>query len=85
MFAICIQTDCLLSEQVYSKIKHLLRYSFSAVMMLVILLYPPFMKAFKLVEMDAIHWLYVLGLSITPIVVVELFKLFKINSYKDEY
>ena len=57
----------------------------SAVMMLVILLYPPFMKAFKLIEMDAIHWLYVLGLSITPIVVVELFKLFKINSFKDEY
>src|SRR5690606_28002932 len=35
----------------------------SAVMMLAILLYPPFMKAFKLVEMDTIHWLYVLGLS----------------------
>ncbi len=57
----------------------------SAAMMLVILLYPPFMKAFKLVEMDAVHWLYVLGLSITPVVVVELFKLFKINSFKDEY
>ena len=57
----------------------------SAAMMLVILLYPPFMKAFKLVEMDATHWLYVLGLSITPIVVVELFKLFKINSFKEEY
>ncbi len=57
----------------------------SAVMMLAILLFPPFMKAFKLVEMDAIHWMYVLGLSLMPIVVVELFKLFKINSFKDEY
>ena len=57
----------------------------SAAMMLVILLYPPFMKAFKLVEMDSIHWLYVLGLSLVPIVVVEVFKLFKINSFKDEY
>ena len=57
----------------------------SAAMMLAILLHPTFMKAFKLVEMDAIHWLYVLGLSITPVVVVELFKLFKINSFKDEY
>ena len=57
----------------------------SAAMMLVILLYPPFMKAFKLVEMDTIHWLFVLGLSLVPIVVVELFKLFKINSFKDEY
>lgn len=57
----------------------------SAVMMLAILLYPPFMKAYKLVEMDTIHWLYVLGLSLVPIVVVELFKLFKINSFKEEY
>lgn len=57
----------------------------SAAMMLVILLFPPFMKAFKLIEMDIIHWFYVLGLSLVPIVVVELFKLFKINSFKDEY
>ena len=57
----------------------------SAAMMLVILLYPPFMKAFRLVEMDNIHWLYVLGLSVVPIVVVELFKLVGINSFKDEY
>ena len=57
----------------------------SAGMMLAILLFPPFMKAFKLVEMDTIHWLYVLGLSLVPIVVVELFKLFKINSFKEEY
>ena len=56
----------------------------SAAMMLVILLFPPFMKAFKLVEMDRIHWLYVFGLSIVPIVIVELFKLFKINSFKGE-
>ncbi len=57
----------------------------SAGMMLVILLFPPFMKAFKLVEMDSIHWLYVLGLSLIPIVIVELFKLFNINSFKDEF
>lgn len=57
----------------------------SAAMMLVILLYPPFMKAFRLVKMDTIHWVYILLLSLVPIVVVELFKLFKINSFKDEY
>lgn len=57
----------------------------SAGMMLAILLFPPFMKAFKLVEMDTVHWMYVLGLSLVPIVVVELFKLFKINSFKEEY
>ena len=57
----------------------------SAAMMLVILLFPPFMKAFKLTAMDSIHWFYVLGLSLVPIFVVELFKLFKINSFRDEY
>ena len=57
----------------------------SAIMMLVILLFPPFMKAFKLTAMDSIHWIYVLGLSLVPIVVVELFKLFNINSFKDEF
>lgn len=56
----------------------------SAGMMLAILFYPPFMKAFKLTSMDTIHWIYVLGLSLVPIVVVELFKLFKINSFKSE-
>ncbi len=57
----------------------------SAGMMLAILLFPPFMKAFKLVEMDAVHWMYVLGLSLVPIVVVEVFKLIKINSFKEEF
>ena len=57
----------------------------SAVMMLAVLLFPPFMKAFKLTAMDSIHWIYVLGLSLVPIVVVELFKLFKINSFKNEF
>lgn len=57
----------------------------SAVMMLAVLLFPPFMKAFKLTAMDSIHWIYVLGLSLVPIVIVELFKLFKINSFKDEF
>lgn len=57
----------------------------SAAMMLAILLFPPFMKAFKLVQMDTAHWFYVIGLSVVPIVVVELFKLFNINSFKDDY
>ncbi len=57
----------------------------SAAMMLAVLLFPPFMKAFKLTTMDSVHWIYVLGLSLVPIVIVELFKLFKINSFKDEF
>ena len=57
----------------------------SAGMMFSVLLFPPFMKAFKLTAMDSIHWIYVLGLSLVPIVVVELFKLFNINSFKNEF
>lgn len=57
----------------------------SAALMLIVLLIPPMRYAFGLVEMDGIHWLYVIGLSFVPIVVVELLKLFRINSTKDEY
>lgn len=57
----------------------------SAAFMVLILLIPPLMNVFGIVAMDKIHWMYVLLLSLTPIVVVELMKLFKINNSKDEY
>lgn len=57
----------------------------SAAFMVLILLIPPLMNIFGIVAMDKIHWIYVLLLSLTPIAVVELMKLFKINSSKDEY
>jgi hypothetical protein len=34
--------------------------------------------------MDGKHWLIVLSLSLIPIVVVDLFKLLKINTTRDE-
>lgn len=57
----------------------------SAALMLAVLIVPPMRYAFDLVELDRIHWMYVIGLSLVPIVVVEIMKLFRINSTKDEY
>ena len=51
---------------------------------LLVLLVPPFRAAFSLTEMDHIHWLYVGLLSLAPIVIVELFKLFRINGSAEE-
>lgn len=57
----------------------------SAFLLLVILLVPAFRDVFELAEMDTIHWIYVLGLSIVPIIIVELVKALKLNHSKDEY
>ena len=56
----------------------------SAGMALLVLFITPVRMAFSLTEMDGIHWLYVGCLSIVPIVVVEIFKLLKINNTRDE-
>lgn len=57
----------------------------SGFLLLVILLVPAFRDIFKLAEMDTMHWLYVLGLSLIPIIVVEFVKAIKLNHSKDEY
>jgi len=57
----------------------------SALLLLAVLLIPGMMNLFGVVAMDSIHWLYVGGLSLVPIVVVELMKLLKLNHSKDEY
>lgn len=51
---------------------------------LLVLLVPPLREAFRLVEMDGSHWLTVVLMSLIPVVVVDLFKLLKINGSKDE-
>lgn len=56
----------------------------SAALALIVLLVPPFRDAFRLTAMDGKHWLIVLSLSLIPIVVVDLFKLLKINTTRDE-
>lgn len=57
----------------------------SSLLMLVVMLVPGIMDIFGLVKMDAVHWLYVIGLSLVPIVVVEIVKALKLNHTKDEY
>lgn len=54
----------------------------SGAMALAVLLIEPIRNTFRLTTMDAAHWWLVAGLSLIPIVVVELFKLFKINDLK---
>ena len=56
----------------------------SALMMALVLFIPPFRSAFGLVTMDSLHWWTVLGLSAAPILIVEIFKLLKINTTKDD-
>jgi P-type Ca2+ transporter type 2C len=56
----------------------------SAAMALVVLLVPAINYAFKLVEMDTRHWIIVIVMSLMPIVVVELFKLLRINGVKSD-
>jgi P-type Ca2+ transporter type 2C len=56
----------------------------SAALALVVLLIPPFREAFSLAAMDREHWLIVLLMSLIPLVVVDLFKLLKINGVKGD-
>ncbi len=57
----------------------------AAALMFAILLIPGVMKIFGIVPMDDVHWIYIFGLSLVPIVVVEIVKLLGINHSKDEY
>ncbi len=56
----------------------------SAALMLMVLLVTPIREAFRLSVMDGNHWWLVIGMSVIPIAVVEIFKLFKINGTKEE-
>ncbi len=56
----------------------------SAAMAVIVLIVPPVRDAFKLTAMDGKHWIIVLLMSLIPILIVDLFKLFKINTTRDE-
>jgi Ca2+-transporting ATPase len=56
----------------------------SALLALAVMLLPGVREAFNFSTMDRNHWLLVLGLSLAPILIVELFKLLKINGTKNE-
>ncbi len=51
----------------------------STLLALVVLLIPQLRDAFGFVAMDAKHWLIIIGLSLVPIPVVDLFKWIRIN------
>lgn len=54
----------------------------STAMALAVLIIEPAREAFKFTTMDSSHWLIVVALAFIPIIVVELFKLLKINDWK---
>ena len=56
----------------------------SALMALIVILVPPVRDAFNLVAMDGKHWIVVILMALSPLVVVELFKLFRINGVKSD-
>lgn len=56
----------------------------SAVLALIVLLIPALNEAFSLTLMDGKHWLIVLLMSLIPLLIVDLFKLFKINGAKSD-
>jgi Ca2+-transporting ATPase len=51
---------------------------------LIVLLIPPVRDAFRLTEMDGRHWIIVVLMSFIPILIVDLFKLLKINGTWNE-
>jgi Ca2+-transporting ATPase len=56
----------------------------SGALALIVLLIPTIRDAFSLTALDSKHWLAVALMSLIPILVVDIFKLFRINSTRDE-
>ncbi len=56
----------------------------SAGLALLVLLIPPIRDAFSLTALDGRHWLIVILMSLIPMLVVDIFKLFRINATRDE-
>ena len=56
----------------------------SALLMIGILAIPPLRAAFSIPVLPSQNILELIGLALAPLVIVELFKLFRINSFKDE-
>jgi Ca2+-transporting ATPase len=56
----------------------------SAALALIVLLIPPIRDAFSLTALDGKHWLIVILMSLIPLVVVDIFKLIRINTTRDE-
>ncbi len=68
----------------FKNIPLILAIAVSAGLALIVLLIPPIRDAFSLTELDGKHWLAVALMSLIPILVVDIFKLFRINTTRDE-
>ena len=56
----------------------------SLLLMAIVLFVPPVMNLFSVVALSTQHLIQVIILILMPLVIVELFKLFRINTTKDE-
>ena len=56
----------------------------SLLLMLFVLCVPGVQEIFEIAELTTTNWLWIIGLSFAPLVIVELFKLLKINALKEE-
>ncbi|MBQ9267081.1 MAG: cation-translocating P-type ATPase, partial [Clostridia bacterium] len=65
--------------------KMLLLANLVSFLLVFLVLEVPFLQnIFDVAQLDGIHWLWVAILAIAPLVIVEIFKLLKINTVKDE-
>ncbi len=62
----------------------LLANAISFLLMFSVLEVPFLQKIFEIAKLDLFHWLVVIGLAVAPLVIVEIFKLLKINTTKEE-
>lgn len=56
----------------------------SLLLMLFVLCVPAIQNIFEIAPLTTNNWMWVIGLSFAPLIIVEVFKLLKINSAKDE-
>lgn len=56
----------------------------SLLLMIIVLGIPGLQTVFEVATLSLQNWLWVIGLSVAPLVIVEILKLFKINTLKDE-
>ena len=62
----------------------ILATAISLLLMIFVLLVPGVQGIFKIATLSTNNWMWIIGLSFTPMIIVEVFKLLKINSFKDE-
>ena len=80
-FNVRTKTRSIFSGGIFSNKAFLLSLLISALLILMVICVAPLAAVFHLVFLTPDEWLIVAGLSVAPIVIVEIFKLFKINDF----